>query len=190
MGGKELIPIEIDSRSGYTLADIALAIRLIGKRSMGRFTLMKELGLGEATVKTLMKKLEDERLAKTSAKGQVLGGKGRRIFGILEKRMSDAIPVNVPSISAKPSVAFVVRGAGDKIKKGIEQRDEGVRNGVDVTTLVFNGEDLRFPSNTHKISVEALEGFPLARGDVVIISSGSTLNEAKKGGLAVCLTLL
>jgi hypothetical protein len=190
MGMRELKAIKIDMRSGYSLADLVLAIRFLGKRPMGRFSLMNELDLGEATAKTMMKKLEEESLARKSAKGQTLTSRGERIFSLLEKMISGPVPVRLPGISQKPSVAFVVRGAGKGVRKGIEQRDEGIKHGVDVTTLVFENGSIRFPSGGRPVRIDELKGLPLSEGDAIVVSSGEKITEAKKGGLAVCLTLI
>ncbi len=182
--------VRIDGRSGYALADAVRMIRLLGRRKMGRFSLMKELGLGEATVKTMMKRLDEEGIIARSGKGQALTAKGGRIFEFVESRIAGPVQIRLPDISTKPSIALVVRAAAKRIRKGIEQRDEGVRHGVDVTTLVFKEGRLRFPSGGRPVRIGELQGVSLAEGDVVLVSSGGSIEEAKRGGLAVGLTLI
>lgn len=186
---RELKAIRIDKRSGYSLTDIVLMIRLLGKKPRGRFSLMKELGLGEATVKTMIKKLEEEGIAKKSTKGQILTRRGDDAFKLLERKISDPVPVRLPDISKKPSVALIVRSAGKNIRKGIEQRDEGIKHGVDITTLVFEDGKIRFPEARKVAEIKELEG-ALEEGDVILISSGKSIREAERGGFAVGLTLI
>jgi hypothetical protein len=186
---KELDGVFIDNRSGYSLAELALAIRFLGEKTMGRSSLMKETGLGEATVKTMMKKLEDERIAKKTPRGLVLSGRGKKIFETLEKRISDPVVVRPPWKAGKASVAIVVRGAGKKIRKGIEQRDEGIKAGVAVTTLVFDDGKIRFPGARNVASLKDFDVM-LGQGDVIIVSSAESVLQARRGGFAVCLTLL
>jgi biotin operon repressor len=189
MSLRDVKAIKIDGRSGYSLADLVLMLRLLGREPMGRFSLMDELGLGEATVKTMMKKLEDEGLAKKSPRGQMPTPEGGRIFGLLEKRISDPVQVRLPDISTKPSVAFVVRGAASKIRKGIEQRDEGIKHGVDVTTLVFESGKIRFPGARNVVEMGELND-ALEESDVILVSSGKSIREARRGGFAVGLTMI
>jgi hypothetical protein len=189
MSLRDFKSIKIDSRSGYSLTDLAMTIKLLGKKPAGRFSLMKELGLGEATVKTMMKKLEEERMAKKSTIGLALAKRGEKIFKLLERKMPDPIPVKLPEISKKTSVALVVRGARKNIRKGIEQRDEGIKHGVDVTTLVFEDGKIRFPGARNVATIKELDG-ALEEGDVILVSSGKNLSEAKRGGFAVGLTMI
>jgi hypothetical protein len=166
-----------------------MLLRLVFSKQMGRPALTKALSLGEATVKTMIKNLGTEGIMESSSRGQVLTVKGADIAKRIEERISHPVNVKVPEISGKSSVAFIVRGAREKIRKGIEQRDEGIKHNVDVTTLVFEEGKIRFPGTRNVAGIRELEG-ALAEGDAILISSGKNIGEAKKGGFAVALAII
>jgi|GEM_PF-2014517 len=189
MGMKKLLSgFGIDGRSGYSLADLIMVFKILSRGPMGRILLMKELGLGEATVKTIVKNLRRQGFTRHSTKGEVLTGKGRKIADYLESKVSRAFIVRLPVISKKPTVAIVVRKASGKVKMGIEQRDEGMKMGVNVTTLVLKDGQASFPG-TGEIA-GGLENLEANDGDIIIIASGETIKKAERGGIAAALTLI
>ena len=66
----------IDSRASYSSAHVVKVLFLLSERPMGRHRLIKETRLGEATVKTLIKRLIKNKLIKKTTKGNVLTKKG------------------------------------------------------------------------------------------------------------------
>jgi len=188
MGLKKLLgEFEIDKRSAYTMADVIRVFRILSGRPKGRISLMKELGLGEASVKTIIKNLRKHGLTRDSTKGEILTEKGREVGEYLNRKVKGIFRAQVPSISTKPTVAIVVKGASGKVKKGIEQRDEGMKMGVDVTTLVCEDGCIRFPGTGEVVKDIDLE---LKEKDVVVLASGKNLKEAERGGIAAVLTII
>ncbi len=188
MGLKKLFGgFGIDKRSDYTMADVIRVLRILSTRPRGRISLMKELGLGEASVKTMIKNLRKHGLTRHSTKGEILTEKGRKVSEYLNRKVKSVFRIRIPSISTKPTVAIVVRRASRRVIRGIEQRDEGMKMGVDVTTLVCEDGCIRFPGTG-----EVVRGvdFDLEEGDVVVLASGKNLKEAERGGIAAVLTLL
>ncbi len=178
----------IDKRSGYSLVDVVRVFRILSEKPMGRILLMKESGLGEANVKTMIKKLREHGFTKDSTRGEVLTEKGKGISDYLKRKVSRTFRVRISSISKKPTVALIVRDASERVKMGIEQRDEGMKMGVNVTTLVFQNKKAKFPGT--KEVVRGLEGLEVKDKDVIIISSGRNAKEAERGGIAAVLTLI
>jgi predicted transcriptional regulator len=189
MGFRKLfLGFEIDRRSGYSVVDVVRVFRILSERPMGRVLLVEELGLGEATVKTMTKNLRKHGLTRDSTRGEVLTEKGGRVSDYLNRKVSKAFRVKVPSISKKPTVALIVRNAAGKVRMGIEQRDEGMKVGVNVTTLVFRNRQATFPG-TGEV-VKGLESLEAGDRDVIIIASGENANKAERGGIAAALTLM
>lgn len=180
---------EVDKRSDYTIIDVVRILIILNKKPMGRINLMNELGLGEATVKTMIKRLKKEEVVNDSTRGQVLTKRGRGIAEGFAKKISFFYDIKIPPISKTPCVVFVVRNSASKLKVGIEQRDEGMKLGVNIITLVYDGDKVRFPG-TGEI-VKGFEKKPdLKKGDVIIISSGKRGEEMERGGIAAALTLI
>jgi len=184
--------IRIDRRSAYTFVDVFLALRLLEKEPLGRFSFMKRVGLGEATAKTLMKRLTAEGLARTTTKGQVLTAKGEKTVNIIGRRISQPVEMNIESLDKQQSIVLVVKQSAKKVKMGIEQRDEGMKFGARVATLVFSGGRLLMPG-CDGYEMEGLEKicrlFSLREKDTVIISSGKK-GSRERGAVAAALTLV
>ncbi|MEE9323525.1 MAG: DUF4443 domain-containing protein, partial [Candidatus Aenigmarchaeota archaeon] len=177
---------EIDKRSGYTIVDIIRVLRILHGGPMGRVRLIKEIGLGEATVKTMIKRLKNDGILTDSTRGQILTGIGREIAEEINEKVSIFHNFKIPTITRKTCTTFIVRNSAGKVKMGIEQRDEGMKLGVNVTTLVYDGKDVRFPG-TGEIFRDLDGKLNLKRGDVIIISSGEG---KERGGFAAVLTLI
>jgi biotin operon repressor len=179
---------EIDRRSGYSIVDVVRIFSILSKRSRGRMLLVKELGLGEATVKTMIKNLRNHGFTRDSTRGEVLTKKGEKVSDYLNSKIPKVFRVKIPSISKSPTVALIVRNASHKVKMGIEQRDEGVKVGVNVTTLVFRDRKAKFPGTGE--TARGLENLEAEENDVIIIASGENTKKAERGGIAAALTLM
>jgi biotin operon repressor len=179
---------EIDKRSGYSVVDVVRVFRILSERPMGRVLLVEKLGLGEATVKTMTKNLRKHGFTRDSTRGEVLTKKGGRVSDYLNRKISKVFRVKIPSISKKPTVALIVRNAAVKVRMGIEQRDEGMKVGVNVTTLVYQNRQATFPG-TGEV-VKGLEHLEAGDRDVIIIASGGNIARAERGGFAAALTLM
>jgi predicted transcriptional regulator len=180
---------EIDRRSDYSIIDIIRILRILSERPTGRIHLMNELGLGEATVKTMIKRLKNEGVLSDSTKGQILTGTGKKIAEEINERVSIFYNFKIPTITKKSCTIFVVRNSARKVKVGIEQRDEGMKLGVNIITLVYDGKNIRFPG-TGEIFKDFREKLELKGGDVIIISSGEGNEKRERGGIAAALTLI
>ncbi|MGB9622939.1 MAG: hypothetical protein ACPL07_03740, partial [Candidatus Bathyarchaeia archaeon] len=72
----------------YSEAHVLKAIEIIGSLAgIGRKMLSKELGLGEGTVRTLVKRLKDEGILESSRGGMFLTGLGEKLLGDLHKSL-------------------------------------------------------------------------------------------------------
>ena len=177
----------IDKRSGYTLVDVIRAIMFMSERHYGRISLTKKLGLCEASVRTMLKKLKSVGLLTVSTKGHVLTKKGEELAKNINRKIFSVRRFERPRFVKKSCVVFVVKGSAKKVKLGIEQRDEGMRFGSEIITLVYDGKNVKFPGTG-----EIVEGFeaPLSKNDVVIVSSGRRRVDMERGALAAALTLI
>ena len=95
-------------------------------------------------------------------------------------------------------MAILIKDKGNKINKGIEQRDTAVRaGGKDAITLVYQCGKLVLPTISTNLIKDYLNAFKLIinilkpeEDDVVIINSADKLLEAEYGALAAAWTLL
>jgi DNA-binding MarR family transcriptional regulator len=168
------------------------ALELIGRYGrIGRKDLANELRIGEGSVRTILDQLKKRDLITSSRGGHFLTAKGRRTLGKPLKFVRvDAGDLTV----GKVDVATVVRGAADKIKKGIEQRDAAIKAGAaGATVLVFKGGKLQFPDKfievEKKLSETIMGVLKPHEGDAIVIGTGDDVASAEAGVRAAARTL-
>ncbi|MBO3802726.1 MAG: hypothetical protein JTT11_02440 [Candidatus Brockarchaeota archaeon] len=153
---------------------------------VSRAELGTHLGLGSGAVKSLISKLHDSRLLKTSKSGNALSEEGREIVRRLRSAVPivSAVPVRLISTGRK-NVAAVVRGVDAKKLKPVTIRDEAVRaGGSGATTLFFDGKSISVPevyddlARVSGFDARALSRLGLRKGDVIVVAGGDSLQAA------------
>jgi hypothetical protein len=186
-----LSELGIDKRSGYCVPDVVRLFMLISDRPLGRTALIRGLKLGEATVKTMFKFLKDKGLVNQGTRGVCPSKKGLSMFSFCSS-FSGPTGLDIPDFSKK-TVTLVVKGAASKVKSGIVQRDEGVRFGAKIITmikkdghLVLGGVPYPRPKYTDGIekSIKAEENA------VVILSGADSVLDAERGAVAAALVTI
>jgi predicted transcriptional regulator len=158
---------------------------------IGRKQLVEEIGIGEGSMRTILNRLKRRGLIASSRGGHALTSKGKRFLGKpFQFVQIDAGPLTVGEVD----VATVVRGAAEKVKRGIEQRDEAIKVGADgATVLVYKGGKLRFPDgfmNVEKKLVALLTKiFEPREGDVIIVGTAKDVVKAEEGARAAARSL-
>lgn len=167
------------------------AIIAIGRKPVGRKKLVRILGVGEGSVRTILKKLGEEELIVSSKQGHRLSPKGE---GFLKKRLSKfTVPKETEIEWLNGFKSFiVVHGASGKIGTGMVERDTALIAGADGAVILTYGKGkLSFPAD---ISIRDYKDVSstidnLKEKDVVVISFGKTQIMAENGALAVALEL-
>ena len=145
-----------------------------------RSLLMDETGLGEGSIKTLVKHLKMTGLAMTSKSGMTLTNKGNTLFSKLNEVMPTENDIKECSITVgKFNHAILVKGLAKDVGSGIEQRDAAIMIGaLGATTLVFRDDKLFTSDKSYNISIKdqkltfvLIEKLQPENGDVVIIAS-------------------
>ncbi len=176
----------------FSETHVQMALDLISRqRRIGRKQIAAKLGIGEGSVRTILDYLKEKELISSSKGGHALTEKGRaRLCEPLE-----FVPIEAGDLAVgKASVATVVRGAADRVKRGIEQRDEAIKAGAEgATVLVFKRGRLLFQGGFAKVGHETSEALINAleprEGDVVIIGAGDDITAAEAGARAAARAL-
>ena len=160
---------------------------------------MHELGLGEGSVKTLVKHLKVHGLVENSNAGMWLTNKGKMIHTKLQISIPKEMNMSKCSISlGKFNHAVLLKNMSYNIKNGIEQRDAAIKAGaIGATTLIFKHKKLEIPGTgedftkndpkTHLLIVEKLEP---EENDVVIIASSHDKKIAEMAAKSTALYTL
>ena len=148
--------------------------------SVSRTLLMQELGLGEGSIKTLVKHLKMNALVETSNGGMWMSEKGLRLYSKLSNVIASEMTIPKCSINiGKFNHAVLLKGEAAEVGNGIEQRDAAIKSGaVGATTLVFDSDRFLMPGkNMDPVKSEPniiksmTEKLHPENGDVVIIGS-------------------
>ena len=183
----------------FTEAHVLRALELASSGpSVGRKRLGELLGLNEGVARTLLRHLREENLVEVTRRGIKLELKGERLLANLSATLPGGIEVpRSPLTLGTQNFAVLVRGAGHRVRSGVEQRDSALKAGaLGATTLVFDGERLTLPGVQElPPKVEEVYDLLLSRlkprkGDVIIIGTAEDVLSAELGAKTAALELL
>jgi hypothetical protein len=186
-------------RAVFSEVHVLKAMLAIGAAgSVGRGKLGSLVGLGQGEVRTLIKRLKENDLIRIQPDGCRLSRKGEREFAKLKEKIPWSSRVDAKSLGIGDECAAVlVRGAGNEVRKGIEQRDAAVRVGAQgAFTAVFAEGRFTIPGEGTDCERDGPRGLWSAtrsagprEGDVLIVVGAESDEAAELGTLAAALTL-
>jgi predicted transcriptional regulator len=180
-------------------AHIVKALMIISRKPVGRVSLAKALGLGEGSIRTLVKHLEKAGLIDTSREGIVLTRSGQELVSSLKSRISEIIEVPKSALTVGAfNVAVLVRGVADSVKSGLEQRDAAIKVGAQgATTLICSNGRLSMPLTNEDVFRELpkvrdmiISKLTPKEDDIVVIGSAGDKSTAELGAIAAALETL
>lgn len=183
----------------FSQLDLARAIEIIGSEHIGRNKLAARLGLGEGTTRTLIDRLLDAQLIKISKLGCELTRNGRSILNELNAKLGAKKMIERSSVTVgKYNLGILVKGAADRIKSGIEQRDAAVRAGASgAVTFVFRRGELIMPlpagsatKERKDVTAAISDAFQPHENDVIIIAGGDSERHAEEGAMAAAWVII
>jgi len=184
----------------FSLFHVIKALELTAREGpIGRGKLAKGLGTGGGTTRTLLNRLKDAGLIATSKPGCSLTSEGKKIWSRFQSIFPRKVELEESNLTlSKCNVAVLIKGCGDSVKTGVEQRDAAILTGAKgATTLVFRNHRLIQPG----ISENLARDFPavfnqisgrlkLEDNDVIVVGSADTWEKAEYGALAAAWTLI
>lgn len=182
----------------FTELHLTKAIEVIGEKPIGRAGLSGKLQLGEGATRTLIDRLQTERLIKISKAGCELTKDGLSILKDLKSKFPKKMKVPASSVTVGPyNFGILIKNAASKVRNGIEQRDSAVRAGASgAVTLIFRQGRLFMPPPAKieskewpEISRRLLGLFQPEENDVIIVSGADTEEKAEQGARAASWTL-
>jgi hypothetical protein len=165
----------------FDIVHVFKALQLMENREhVSRDLLRQELGLGEGTIKTLLKHLKMHDMIKSTNAGTKMTSKATTTFSELLSHIP--IETNLPKCSialGKFNYVVLLKQFSFAIKSGIEQRDSAIKMGaLGATTMLFkdgkfvmpgsNYESLKKEPYIHRLLIERLKP---EENDVIIIGS-------------------
>lgn len=184
----------------FSVFHVIKVLELTAKEGpIGRGKLSRELGTGEGTTRTLLNRLIDAGLIITAKPGCLLTEKGETIWNDFQSIFPRKVKLEQSKLTlARYNIAVLIKGCGDKVKTGIEQRDAAILAGAKgATTLIFKNQTLIQPGISENVARDFPEIFnqitkqlELEENDVVVIGSADTWENAEYGALAAGWTLI
>lgn len=170
------------SRSlSFEIVHVFKTLQLIQERGhVSRHTLCKKLGLGEGTVKTLVKHLKIYDLVQTDRTGTRISERGNKLLSELALSMPAEMSISKCSVAlGNFNYAILLKQMAYLIKTGIEQRDAAIKmNALGATTLVYKYKRFMIPKTNfdalhkeQKLHTLLVEGLNPEEDDVLIIGS-------------------
>jgi predicted transcriptional regulator len=184
----------------FSVYDAIKALWVIAETgSVGRGKLSEKIGLGKGATRTLLARLTEAHLISTSRSGCSLTKKGRELWRMIRELIPHISEIGPNELTfAEHSVLVHVRGRGERIRRGLEQRDAAVRAGArGAITMIYRDNKLTLPA----ITDDAAQAYPLVyeqvtrlldleENDVAIIVCADTQREAEYGALAAAWTII
>ncbi|GAB6134637.1 DUF4443 domain-containing protein [Thermococcus prieurii] len=175
----------------FTIED-AVAVLFLMKNPVGRKTISELLGIGEGSVRTLLRKLSWKKLIESSQRGHTLSEKGRELVERLSRAFSEVHTVG--RVEGFPAYALIVKDPPEF--KSIELRDEAIRffaKGA-MILVVKNGE-IVFPEDGRPLRetmpelAEKLSVLGPDDGDMVVVTWAENPADAMKSAYHVAVFL-
>jgi len=169
---------------------------LLHSNQIGRKRLVKLLGVGEGSVRTIIKRLSAEGLITSAKLGHSLTPHGKAYVERKLEAMSKPQPINLSHLVSAEQSIIILRGAADKVGDGVALRDIALKAGADgAVVLVYKDGALRFPGGGLKMSDympdgERLLSIGVCPSDALIIGFGRSQHAAEDGAVAAALSLL
>jgi predicted transcriptional regulator len=165
----------------FDMVHVFKTLQLIQENGhVSREKLCEDLGLGEGTIKTLVRHLKMQNLIESTNAGTTMTKKGNSFFSELLSSIPSEISLSKCAITlGKFNYAVLVKQMSSMIKDGIVQRDAAIRMGASgATTLLFKDNKFLIPQTEfdslkeeHQLSEQMIKNLHPQDGDVIIIGS-------------------
>jgi len=170
------------------------------EQTMGRITLSKRIGIGEGSIRTIIKKLVDFSIISVDAVGGChLTELGKSIVRELRRIIVSTTSVSLDELGILfPSYALQLRGQSISSSSLTRLRDKSVKSGAEgLMIFVFEGGRITLPMMTEDVSTlyprttSALKAaFKLEEGDSILIAFSEEVNLAELGALSAALSII
>ena len=186
---------------GFDKAHTLMVLMMLGQeKAIGRQSLSERTGLGQGSVRTILKRLRREGYLVSDIQGCHLTELGRNLYSAFLRKLVGPVSLNGASLTVGSShSAILVRSSGPSPGIGIKQRDSAVHIGASgATTYVIKAGKFQVPGGSDncekdfpsKAWVTLREKLGPRNGDIVIVCGATEETTAKLGAISAALTLI
>jgi len=177
----------------FTEVHVLRTLYLLHSRRTGRKRLVKLIGLGEGSVRTIIKRLSLSGLVASSKQGHELTESGARLAEEILKKISKPVAFDSSGLVCGCQSLVIVRGAAGMVGDGVALRDVALRAGAAGAVVLVHDGRISLPGGFMDLDRYALAnklgGLPIRESDAVVIGFGPTQHKAEDGAVATALRL-
>jgi predicted transcriptional regulator len=180
----------------FNEAHIMRTLFLISKQPTGRKRLVQLLGVGEGSVRTIIKRLSGEGLITSSKAGHQLTKKGAEKTREYLKLTSQPTLINSDDLAPGAKAAIIVYGRQVSPSQTVSLRDESIKAGADgAVILSIKDGRIIFPDGNMTLkdypqTRKTLDALPACNGDSIIITFSQEENKSLNAAIKVALKTL
>ncbi|MFN3527914.1 MAG: DUF4443 domain-containing protein, partial [Candidatus Altarchaeaceae archaeon] len=169
---------------------------------VGRKELVNKIGIGEGSIRTILKILKEKNLIESNKKGHILNENGIKELNKYMEKFSLPFKIYSNDIGNGCKVGIIVHNCSDKISyAGMEERDEAIRNKANkALILIYDKKEkipfrkLKFPNDVYLIDefsefIRETEKIEFKEGDVLVVTFADNYIDAENSAVAVGLYL-
>jgi len=163
------------------------------EKPTGRKKLVKLLGVGEGSVRTIIRKLTASRYISSSKKGHTLTEKGTEHVEEILAKISRPAETDLGGIVGGHQSLIIVYGAAAKTGSPVVFRDAALKAGADGALILTHNHTYRLPGvdlNNYPETLKKLKKIPAGDGDALVVVFAQTPQKAEDGALAAALEIL
>jgi len=178
----------VGNNPNFNRLDVIRCFLFIQKK-ISRLNLVKELGLGEGTVRTILNILKKNKLIDSTKEGHSYTKKGKEVLKKINESIGELKKISLRIYPKTKKASLLIRDNKKKIENYI-LRDIAVKNGADGALILEYKNRLSLPEFKSIEDFKEIENiYSLKNNDIVVVSFASDYRIAQNGCLAIALEL-
>ena len=178
----------VGNNPNFSKLDVIRCFLFIQKK-ISRSNLVKELSLGEGTVRTILNILKKNKLIDSTKEGHSCTKKGKEVLKKINESIGELKKISLRIYPKTKKASLLIRDNKKKIENYI-LRDIAVKNGADGALILEYKNRLSLPEFKSIEDFKEIENiYSLKNNDIVVVSFASDYRIAQNGCLAIALEL-
>ncbi len=191
--GRNLYGKDKHAGASASFSDVHLVRALFALREKtGRKKLVKTLGVGEGSVRTILKKLREKELIKSEKSGQSLSPMGVKQVETILKKFGEPFEVSLDMLGGKQFAITIHNGRDVSV---LSERDIAVKAGAEGAVIMvhkgggFQPADKSFRISDFPKTEGKLRKIKAKEGDILALAFAKNYNDAENGAVAIALEI-
>jgi len=181
----------VGNTSNYKEEDILRTFLHINNKPVSRAELVKNLELGEGTIRTILKNLKEKNLLDSNRPGHFLTTKGKKKKEKILAEIQGPKKLSLKEYKGMKSCGLLIKKQ-DKTKITLDLRDEAIRSGAYSAIMFKYYEDLEVPfidiiykKENPKDYKKIISNFKFYKGNILIVTFAKDYRSCENSALAV-----